>query len=99
MGVIAQWPASASRICANTDGLSKRGKHSHAMQPSLSTSAAEFGFKSEGNQTAVTWSMVGKKTLVTKAIFLFVNMDNELGGAFEKGLAQMKSVAETVSKQ
>jgi hypothetical protein len=65
------------------------------LKPFPSTSAAEFAFKPEGNRTAVTWSMVGENTFVAKAIGLFMSMDAMIGGYFEQGLAQMKSVAET----
>jgi hypothetical protein len=37
-----QWPAPSSRIRPNTDGESKRGRHSHSMTPPLVTSAAEW---------------------------------------------------------
>jgi hypothetical protein len=34
-----------------------------------------------------------------KAIHLFINMDNMIGGQFEKGLAAMKSIVEKTLKQ
>jgi hypothetical protein len=64
------------------------------QKPFASTNTAQFAFKPDGNATAVTWSMVGRKTFLTKAIFLFVSMDQLLGSEFDKGLAQLKSVAE-----
>ena len=69
------------------------------MKPFAATNTAEFTFKPEGNQTAVTWSMSGKNNFMAKAIHLFMNMDKMIGGQFEKGLAQMKSVVETAAKQ
>ena len=68
------------------------------FKPFPSTNAAEFTFKPEGDRTAVTWSMVGEKNFVTKGIFMFVDVDKELGKYFEQGLAQMKSVAEAQSR-
>ena len=56
---------------------------------------AEFTFKSQGDQTVVTWSMSGKNNFFSKAFGLFVNCDKMVGGDFEKGLATMKSVTET----
>jgi Polyketide cyclase / dehydrase and lipid transport len=64
------------------------------LRPFKATHTAEFTFKPEGNQTFVTWSMAGRNTFVFKAFGLFMNMDKMLGGEFEKGLAQMKSVVE-----
>jgi hypothetical protein len=38
--------------------------------------------------------MVGNLNSVTKIVHLFVGMDRMIGANFEKGLADMKSVAE-----
>jgi hypothetical protein len=43
--------------------------------------------------------MAGKNNLIAKAVCLFMNMDRMVGGQFEKGLVNMKSVVETASKQ
>ena len=69
------------------------------MKPFQATNSAEFTFKPEGNLTAVTWSMSGENNFMAKAIHLFMNMDKMIGGQFEKGLTQMKSVAEAATKQ
>jgi polyketide cyclase/dehydrase/lipid transport protein len=67
------------------------------LKPFASTADTEFTFKPEGNQTAVTWSMAGKNNFMAKAMCLFMNMDKMVGGQFEQGLAQMKSLAETTA--
>ena len=64
------------------------------VRPFAGTSTAEFTFKPEGNQTGVTWSLTGKNNFIAKAIGLFMNMDKMVGGQFEQGLAQLKSVVE-----
>ena len=64
------------------------------LKPFAATSTAEFTFRPDGNQTAVTWSMGGKVNFVAKVIHLFVDMDRMIGANFEKGLEDMKSVAE-----
>ncbi len=68
------------------------------LKPFKATHTAEFAFKADGNQTAVTWSMFGKNNFVAKAFHLFVDFDKTIGVDFEKGLGQMKSVAETTGK-
>jgi hypothetical protein len=68
------------------------------LRPFAATSDTTFTFKPEGNQTRVTWTMAGDKNFIAKAFHLFVNMDKMVGGDFEKGLAQMKSVAEAAPK-
>jgi len=64
------------------------------IKPFASTASTEFAFKSEGNQTTVTWSMAGQKNFVSKAFCLFMNMDKMVGGDFEKGLASLKAVSQ-----
>jgi hypothetical protein len=68
------------------------------IRPFPDTCTVEFAFQPAGNQTAVTWSMWGHKNFIGKAACLFMNMDKMLGGDFEKGLAQMQTVAEAGAK-
>lgn len=68
------------------------------IKPFAAVNDTEFNFKPEGNQTAVTWTMSGKNNFMSKAFCLFVNMDKMVGADFEKGLAQMKTVAEAAGK-
>ena len=67
------------------------------LKPFASTADTEFTFKPEGNQIAVTWSMAGKNNFMAKAMCLFMNMDKMVGGQFEQGLAQMKSLVESAA--
>jgi Polyketide cyclase / dehydrase and lipid transport len=69
------------------------------FKPFAATNTAEFTVKPEGNQTLVTWSMFGEKNFMAKAVHLFMNMDQMIGGQFEKGLASMKSAVEAAPKQ
>jgi hypothetical protein len=64
------------------------------IKPFEASSTTEFAFKPQADQTAVTWTMSGKHSFMEKAFCLFMNMDKMVGGDFEKGLAQMKAVAE-----
>jgi uncharacterized protein YndB with AHSA1/START domain len=64
-------------------------------KPFAGTNLAEFTFKPEGGQTLVTWTMTGKNTFFFKAFSLFVDCDKMIGGDFEKGLADLKKIAET----
>jgi hypothetical protein len=68
------------------------------LKPFAATNMAEFSFKPTGIQTAVTWSMTGTNNFVAKAFGLLMNMDKLVGADFEKGLAQLKSVAEANGK-
>jgi hypothetical protein len=64
------------------------------FQPFAATNTAEFRFKPSGDATAVTWTMSGQNNFLSKAICLFVDMDKMVGGMFEQGLTQMKTVVE-----
>jgi len=64
------------------------------FKPFAATNTAEFTFKPEGNQTAVTWSMTGQNNFIAKAVHLFMDMDKMVGKDFEAGLANLKTVTE-----
>jgi hypothetical protein len=64
------------------------------VKPFKGTNTAEFTFKPEGNQTVVSWTMFGRNNFISKAMQLFMSCDKMLGGYFEQGLAQLKSVVE-----
>jgi carbon monoxide dehydrogenase subunit G len=69
------------------------------LKPFAQVNDTEFALKPDGNQTAVTWSMTGTNNFMAKAFGLFMNLDKMVGGDFEKGLAQMKLVAEGAAKK
>jgi hypothetical protein len=64
------------------------------LKPFKATNIAEFTFKRENGNTLVTWSMLGDKNFMFKAVHMFMNMDKMIGRDFEKGLSQMKQVVE-----
>lgn len=64
------------------------------LEPFEGTSIGEFLFEEHDAQTVVTWSMSGQNNFIGKAIGLFMDCDTMIGRQFEKGLAQLKVVAE-----
>lgn len=68
------------------------------IRPFEGTSDVEFTFKPEGDQTAVTWSMAGKKNFMAKAIGLVMDCENMVGEQFDQGLSNMKSIVESEPK-
>jgi hypothetical protein len=68
------------------------------LRPMKVTNVAEFLFKADGNQTTVTWSMSGKNNFVGKAFHLIVDCDKMVGRDFEKGLAGLNSVSQSMVK-
>jgi hypothetical protein len=69
------------------------------LKPMSATNTTEFTFKAEGDGTVVTWDMTGRNNFMAKAFCLFMNMDKMVGGDFEKGLANLKSIAEKEAVQ
>jgi hypothetical protein len=69
------------------------------VRPFVNTNAVEFTFKPQGDSTLVTWNMSGRNNFISKAFCLFMNMDKIVGGEFEKGLAEMKAIAEAAPKK
>ena len=69
------------------------------IKPFAGTNTTEFVFKPEADKTMVSWTMFGTNNFMAKAFGLFMDMDKMIGADFEKGLAQLKSVAETTGKQ
>ena len=67
------------------------------FKPMSGLCPTEFTFKTEGDRTAVTWTMSGQNNFLSKVMCLFMNMDKMVGGQFETGLAQLKALSETES--
>ena len=54
----------------------------------------EFTLEPTGESTKVTWRMHGTNLYIMKLISVFMNMDSLAGKHFERGLKNLKSVAE-----
>ena len=64
------------------------------LKPFKATNQVRITLTPAGDTTAVTWTMTGRKTLITKIMGVFMSMDKMIGKDFEKGLAQLKSLVE-----
>ena len=69
------------------------------MKPFTATNTTTFTIKPESGGVTVNWDMAGQNNFMAKAVSLFMNMDKEIGGDFEKGLAKLKSVAEAKARE
>lgn len=69
------------------------------LRPFPSNSDITFSFEPAGTGTKVSWTMEGHNNFVSKLFGVFVSMDAMVGKDFEKGLAQMKTVAEAAAKK
>ena len=68
------------------------------IKPFASIADVQFKFKEQNNQTSVTWAMTGQKNFISKAFCMFMNMDKMIGGDFERGLGNLKSLVENAPK-
>ena len=68
------------------------------VKPFKSSSTTAFTLTPEGEGTRVTWTMTGPKTFMIRVMGLFKNMDKMVGPDFEKGLGQLKALAEQQGK-
>jgi len=65
------------------------------ITPFRASNTATFTLAPEATGTRVTWAMDGENTLVSKLMSLFISLDRMIGAEFEKGLATLKSLAES----
>jgi len=63
-------------------------------KPFEGSTNSEFAFKPAGDQTEVAWAMHGHHNFIEKAFCLVMNGLGMMGDDLEKGLAQLKTVAE-----
>ncbi|WPC05984.1 SRPBCC family protein [Pseudomonas benzenivorans] len=64
------------------------------LKPFQASNEAQFQFAPEGEGTRVTWSMSGSNNFMAKAMHLVMDMDKMVGGDFEQGLAQLRTLVE-----
>jgi hypothetical protein len=69
------------------------------IRPFPSTAEADFTLTPQSGGTQVTWTINGHHTFIPKAVSLFMNMDKMIGGEFEKGLAELKTIVESDAKK
>jgi hypothetical protein len=58
-----------------------------------------FVLEPENGGTKVTWRMTGTNNFVAKAFGVVMNMDQMVGGDFEKGLSSLKALAEAAAEK
>ncbi|MBN8555578.1 MAG: SRPBCC family protein [Deltaproteobacteria bacterium] len=69
------------------------------FKPYTAENQAEFTFKPQEGGVLTTWSMDGESKFLPRVFCFFMNMDKMVGNEFEKGLAQIKLIAETPPKK
>ena len=70
------------------------------FEPFESTSTTAFSFtESDEGKTYVTWSMWGDNTFMSKAFGLFFDIEDMVGGDYERGLANLDEVARAAAEE
>ena len=64
------------------------------LKPFEATSSTEFSFAPSGGATQTTWTMDGRNNFAGKLFSVFTDMDKMIGNDFDRGLAQLRIVAE-----
>lgn len=64
------------------------------LRPFEAHNTAEFTLSSGSQATNITWVMYGSQPYLAKVMSLFFSMDTMVGGQFEQGLTNLKTVAE-----
>jgi len=64
------------------------------VKPFAGSSNSDFIFSEQGARTNVIWTMSGTHNFIGKAMCLVMSMESMVGPDFERGLAQLKQVAE-----
>lgn len=64
------------------------------LKPFESHNTTVFTLTPQGDGTKVNWTMTGPSPYVSKVMNVFVSMDTMIGKDFDKGLANLKEVAE-----
>src|SRR6185436_14531792 len=72
----------------------KVGVRLEFVKPMASTATCALTLAGTPTGSFVTWSMAGNHNFIGKAFGMFMDMDKMLGADIEKGLAELRTVAE-----
>lgn len=64
------------------------------MEPFESHNTTVFALTPNGTGTDVVWTMSGPNNYLSKVMTTFMSMDKMVGGDFERGLQQLKTISE-----
>jgi len=98
-GAIAHWTGN-SQVGEGTMTLAESRPNelikikTDIAKPMEVSNTSEFNFKPEGDHTQVTWALYGHQNFIGKAFCLVMNGKKMMGEMLDKGLAQLKTVAE-----
>lgn len=97
-GAVYEWDGNsdvgAGRIEIIDSTPSKVAMTLDMSRPMEAHNLVEFTVESKGGASTVTWAMQGKQPYFAKVVSTVIDCDKMVGGAFEEGLAKLKTLAE-----
>ena len=97
-GAIYEWEGNAKAGKGRMEILEASSHHVGIAlsfeKPFRADNIAEFALSPNDGGTDVTWSMHGPRPFASKLMGVFIDMDHLVGRDFERGLQNLKSVAE-----
>lgn len=67
----------------------------HMLRPFEGRNTVEYALSSQGSATNMTWALHGPMPLISKVMCLFMSLDKMVGGDMERGLKDLKTLAES----
>ncbi len=64
------------------------------VKPMNMVQNSEYLVHAAGEQSVVIWRVTGQNNFIGRLMCVFINMDKMVGGMFEKGLANLKTIVE-----
>lgn len=66
----------------------------HMIRPFEGNNTVEYAFAPQGNATSMTWALHGPMPLISKVMCVFMDFDKMVGADMERGLTDLKALAE-----
>ena len=63
-------------------------------RPMTANNIVEYSLAPQGNATNMTWALHGPMPLISKVMCVFMSLDKMVGGDMERGLKDLKALAE-----
>ena len=67
------------------------------LKPFRSHTTTVFTLEPQSGSTRVSWTMTGPRSVAVRLMSVFTSMDKMVGGDFEKGLARLRTAAESTA--
>lgn len=100
VGSIMHWESGNMEVGAGSSTITEAKLNEYIkmqlnfLKPMKNTATSEFSLQENGGETTITWSMYGKNDLIAKAMHVVFDCEKMVGGMFDKGLGNLKTVVE-----